>query len=111
MLTGYMLLWSIGLVGALGLWRLRRPGQLVLVAAVTGLVLLLSQTLFFQLSALAGIPLAEANALHLDAYLRRGVLGWLALMVMPCGWLGPIVGLNLVKRLERLEEGSAAPFL
>jgi hypothetical protein len=29
-------------------------------------------------------------------------MGWLALLVMPCGWLGPMVGLHLVERWNML---------
>jgi hypothetical protein len=34
------------------------------------------------------------------AFLRGGLFGWLALVVMPCGWLGPIIGLNLIQRRD-----------
>jgi hypothetical protein len=34
------------------------------------------------------------------AFVMSGPYGWLALLVMPCGWLGPILGLNLVERWQ-----------
>ena len=47
----------------------------------------------------------EATAvLTPNDYLAYGPLAWLALMVMPLGWLGPIISLNLMKdRTPELE--------
>lgn len=100
MLTLYMGLWSLIIIGALSLWRVRRPGQLIAVSIITMMVLLLSQTLFFQLSDIAGIPIQSIDSLQPAEYLQRGLFGWLALLILPCGWLGPMIGLNALKRWE-----------
>ncbi len=97
MLTLYMVLWSIVIVGAIALWRVRHPGQLLLISLVSALVLLLSQSLFWQLSQAAGIS-PSSTMIEPAIYLSHGPLAWLALLVMPCGWLGPILGLSLVKK-------------
>ncbi len=97
MLTTYMVLWSIAILGAIALWRVRRPGQLLFISLVSALVLLLSQTLFWQLSQAAGIFPSPAM-IEPTVYLQHGPLAWLALLVMPCGWLGPILGLSLVEK-------------
>jgi hypothetical protein len=68
----------------------------------SALILAVSHLLFTQLSASAGI---EASAVfNPNDYLSYGPLAWLALMVMPFGWLGPIISLNLMKdRISELE--------
>ncbi|MCA9937674.1 MAG: hypothetical protein KC418_03460 [Anaerolineales bacterium] len=103
MLTTYMAMWSIVMIGAIALWRLRHPGQLLLISLVSLLVLLLSQTLFWQLSRSAGIS-PTTSLPDLAIYLQHGPVAWLALLVMPCGWLGPILGLSLVEKSRRLAE-------
>ncbi|VAW43434.1 hypothetical protein MNBD_CHLOROFLEXI01-2275, partial [hydrothermal vent metagenome] len=35
-----------------------------------------------------------------ERFLQSGPFGWLALLVMPCGWLGPFVGFNLIQRFQ-----------
>ena len=92
----HMTLWSAMLIFALGIWRLRNLSKLLIVV-VTAIVLLLSQTLFVQLAVNAGVDPSAALVNPL-LFLASGPVGWLALMVMPCGWLGPILGLNLVQR-------------
>lgn len=102
MLTLYMGLWSLIIIGALSLWRVRRPAQLIAILIVTMFVLLLSQTLFLQLSQIAGIPIQNIDNLQPAQYLQHGLFGWLALLILPCGWLGPMIGLNAVKKWELL---------
>lgn len=97
----HMTLWSLMLIVALGIWRLRSIHKIVVVALVTAVVLLLSQTLFVQLAANAGLNPSDALTNPL-LFLASGPIGWLALMVMPCGWLGPILGLNLVQNRQQL---------
>ena len=97
MLTLYMVLWSIAFLGAFALWRVRHVGQLLIISLVSALVLLLSQTLFWQLSQAAGIS-PSTTVIEPAIYLRHGPLAWLALLIMPCGWLGPILGLSLVEK-------------
>ena len=95
--TQYMLFWSIVMILAIGMWRLRQWSDILFVALVTAIVLFISHTLFLNLSLAANLDptLALQNPL---AFLQGGLYGWLALLVMPCGWLGPIIGLNLVQR-------------
>jgi len=95
--TIHMIFWSMVMLIVLGLGRVRNLGQIIVMALVTAFVLLLSQSLFVQLSISAGL---EPSSILFSSgdFLLGGPLGWLALLVMPCGWLGPIVGWNLVKK-------------
>jgi hypothetical protein len=103
--TFYMLFWSIVMIFALGVWRLHHWGHVLVVTAVTGLVLILSQSLFIQLSLSAGVDPGLVFTSPAD-FLLSGPLGWLALLVMPCGWLGPFIGFSLVKRWDHTTEES-----
>lgn len=94
--TLYMTLWSSIIIVSVGAWRLRSWGKIFIVALVTALVLLISQSLFIQLALAAGVDPGVALS-EPAAFLNKGPLGWLALLIMPCGWLGPIIGLNLVR--------------
>jgi hypothetical protein len=96
----YMTFWSVFMIIALGLGRLRNWRQMLVLALVTALILVLSQSLYTQLSISAGLD--PSGVLYASGdFLRQGPLGWLALLVMPCGWLGPMVGLNLIHRWYR----------
>ncbi|MFQ5399687.1 MAG: hypothetical protein ACE5E7_08830 [Anaerolineae bacterium] len=106
MQTFYMAFWSITMIIAIGVWRLRSWGQMLVVTLVTALVLILSQSLFIQLSVSAGIDPGSVLSSS-EAFLRGGPVGWLALLVMPCGWLGPIIGFNLTRRLSSVREELA----
>lgn len=99
----YMFIWSTLIIFAVGLGRIRNIRQTFGVTAVTLLILILSQTLTMQLAASVGL---EPSLIFTapEAFLRSGPVGWLALLVMPCGWLGPIVGMNLISR--RFEDVS-----
>lgn len=101
--TLYMTFWSMVMVLALGVWRLRQWGQILVAVLITAFVLILSQSLFLQLAFAAGVDpgLAFSNP---GQFLMHGPIGWLALLVMPCGWLGPIVGFNLIQRWRRVPE-------
>jgi hypothetical protein len=95
--TIYMVFWSIIMIIALGLGRVRNVGQTIVMILVTALVLVLSQSLYIQLSISAGLE--PSSILYSSReFLMSGPLGWLALLVMPCGWLGPIVGWSTVRR-------------
>ncbi len=95
--TLYMFYWSVIIIAAVGMWRLRNMGDVVLVTAVTAIILFASHTLFIQLTIAANLD-PSMVLLNPFIFLRGGVYGWLALIVMPCGWMGPIVGMNLVNR-------------
>ena len=96
--TLYMICWSIIMVAAFSVWRLQTWNQRLIVTAVTLLVLELSQSLFASLEASSGLNRSDA-LLAPERFLQNGPFGWLALLVMPCGWLGPFIGFNLVQRL------------
>ena len=97
--TLYMIGWSIIIVAAFSVWRLETWNQRLLVTAVTVLVLLLSQSLFLSLTTSAGLNPGDA-LLAPERFLQSGPFGWLALLVMPFGWLGPFVGFSLIRRSQ-----------
>ncbi len=104
--TLYMIFWSSIMILALGLGRLRNLGQMLVLSLVTAFILILSQSLFIQLSVSAGLD--PSTVLYSSGdFLRGGPLGWLALLVMPCGWLGPMIGLNLVHRWVMMQNETA----
>lgn len=104
--TVYMIFWSVAMIIVLGLGRLRSWGHVLVMALVTAFVLILSQTLFIQLSLSAGLE--PSSVLHASTeFFMGGPLAWLALLVMPCGWLGPFIGLNLVHRWHHAVEEIA----
>ena len=102
----YMTFWSIIVILAVGAWRLRSWLAVTAVGVITFLVLLFTQALFVQLAISAGL---DPSLVLIDpgAFMRSGPLGWLALLVMPCGWLGPVLGLNLVTRWQIWQEEPA----
>lgn len=99
----YMTFWSMIVILAVGIWRLRSWLAVTAVCAVTILVLMLTQSLFIQLAISAGL---DPSLVLLDpgAFMRSGPLGWLALLIMPCGWLGPVLGINLVTRWQTWQQ-------
>jgi hypothetical protein len=98
-----MAFWSIFIIIFLGLTRIRNLAQIIIATLIAALVLILSQALFAEFSAAAGLypDLALSNPHH---FLGRGLVGWLALLVLPCGWLGPIIGLHLAQRWQPRQE-------
>lgn len=101
--TFYMIFWSIVMILALGIWRLRHWGHVLVVAGISALILIISQSLFIQFSLSAGVDpgLVLTNP---TLFMMSGPIAWLALLIMPCGWLGPFIGFNLVQRWNRFEE-------
>ncbi len=93
----YMITWTILIIFAVGFGRIRDMRQTFGIAAITLLILIMSQTLAAQLASTVGLApdLIYSNP---ELFLMSGPVGWLALLVMPCGWLGPIIGMNLVSR-------------
>lgn len=102
----YMTFWSIIVILAVGVWRLRSWLAVTAVCVITFFVLMFTQSLFVQLAISAGL---DPSLVLIDpgAFMRGGPLGWLALLVMPCGWLGPVLGLNLVTRWQIWQEEPA----
>jgi hypothetical protein len=68
---------------------------------VTLLVLIISQTLFVQLAISANLNPSDIF-LAPERFLSTGLAGWLALLVMPIGWLGPFLGINLLHRMQQI---------
>lgn len=99
----YMTFWSMVVILAVGVWRLRSWWMVTAVCLVTFLVLIFTQALFVQLTISAGLD-PSLVLVNPGAFVRSGPLGWLALLVMPCGWLGPVLGLNLVARWQTWQE-------
>lgn len=95
----YMTFWSLVMIIGLSLWRLHRWGDRLAVMVITLIVLLVTQTLFLQFTLAAGLEASDA-LLAPQRYLQSGLAGWLALLIMPCGWLGPFVGMNMVSRWQ-----------
>jgi hypothetical protein len=94
-----MTIWSLAMIAGLSLWRLHSWGERAAVTLITLLVLLVTQTLFLQFTLSAGLDATNA-LLAPQEYLQSGPVGWMALLIMPCGWLGPFIGLNIVERLQ-----------
>lgn len=95
----YMVFWSLMMILALSVVRVRMWRQRFLLLGVTAVVLFISQTLFWQMAYNLGVDPNMALT-HPQQFLLRGPMGWLALMVMPCGWLGPIIGVHLTERWQ-----------
>ena len=95
----YMTIWSLMMIFGLSIWRLHSWNERLSVTLITLLVLIVTQSLFVQLAVSAGLDASDAlMAPHL--YIASGPVGWMALLVMPCGWLGPFIGMNLVERTQ-----------
>lgn len=92
----YMSFWSLLIIVGLSLWRLHSWRQRAAVALITLIVLFVTQSLFMQFTIAAGVNASDA-LLAPQRYLQSGPVGWMALLIMPCGWLGPFIGLNIVQ--------------
>lgn len=97
----YMIFWSLIVILAVSVVRLRDARQTALVVAITLLVFMISQSLAAQLATSVGL---EPNMIFVspEQFFYSGPVGWLALLVTPCGWLGPLIGFNLVQRQQQM---------
>lgn len=103
MLLGYMIFWSTIMMVTLGATRLRHIRQFATMSAVTGLIVFIAYTLANHMAQTAGLDMMFFNPLaYPRLYLESGPLGWMVLMIVPCGWLAPVIGLNAATRWERL---------
>jgi hypothetical protein len=100
MMAVYMVFWAMVMLGLLGIGRLRNGQQWVVAVVGTALILMVSQTLFAQLSIFVGVAPLH-GFVNPVSYLDKGLLGWMALLIMPCGWLAPILSLNMVRRWQQ----------
>ena len=94
----YMVFWSAVMVLALSVVRVREWRQRFLLLVVTAVVLFISQALFLQMALYPWCRSQYCLDSAPDQFLLKGPMGWLALMVMPCGWLGPIIGVHITER-------------
>lgn len=99
----YMSFWSVAVIGLLTCWRLRDWGQVLVTTLITAAVLFFTYTLFTELSLTVGLNPHDHLSLPQD-YLYKGFYGWLALLIMPLGWLGPVIGLAVAEKMLA-EEG------
>ena len=93
----YMVFWSVVMILALSVVRVREWRQRFLLLMVTAVVLFVSQALFLQMAYTLGVNPSSALSAP-EQFLLKGPMGWLALMVMPCGWLGPMIGVHITER-------------
>jgi len=101
MLSTYMTIWTLMMVMVIGLWRLQEWRQRAFIAVITLLILFISQTLYAQLAISAGLNPGDIF-LTPERFIYTGPTGWLALLVMPTGWLGPFLGINLLHRMQEI---------
>ena len=89
----YMIVWSVIMLLAFGILHLRSLKRLAVATAVTAFVILFSGAMFSRLSATIGV---DPNLVMLapNLFIWSGPIGWLALIILPFGWLAPIVGLQ-----------------
>ncbi len=103
MLLGYMLMWSAVMTATLGFVRLQHWRQFVGMAAVSLLIVFTAYALAAQTASSIGLDLDFFNPIaYPNLYWAQGPLGWMVLMIVPCGWLAPVIGLNTAQRWEFL---------
>ncbi|MEM9774013.1 MAG: hypothetical protein AAF902_05500 [Chloroflexota bacterium] len=99
MLLNYMIFWSVVMMMLVGLVRLRSLHQFAIMGLLSAGVLLISWMLANQLASGTGLDITLFNPLiYPELYIAAGPAGWMILMVMPCGWLAPILGANAAER-------------
>ena len=99
MLLNYMIFWSVVMMILVGVVRLRSLHQFAIMGLLSGGIILLSWLIALQLADGTGLDLALFSPLaHPDLYIAQGPAGWLILMIVPCGWLAPILGVNVAER-------------
>lgn len=97
----YMFCWSVAMVFMVGIWRLRSWSQVMVMLASSLLLVTFVHWLGGQLAQSAGLDVVTFSPLlYPELYLRQGVVGWAVLLVLPCGWLAPALGLNLAEKLD-----------
>lgn len=101
MLLSYMVFWSIMMMLLVGLVRLRSLHQFVIMGLLSGGIIMLSWMIAGRLAEGTGLDLTLFSPLaHPDLYVAQGPIGWLILMIVPCGWLAPVLGVNVAQRWE-----------
>lgn len=100
MLLNYMIFWSLVMMILLGLFRLQSWYQFGVMGFLSWVTLTLSWLLANQLADGTGLDLNLFNPIaQPDLYISQGPAGWLILLVVPFGWLAPLVGVNVAERL------------
>ena len=99
----HMTIWTVFVIVILAFWRLRNWREVATVAVISGIILLFSQVMFLELTSAAGMDPARLLSDN-SAVLHAGPFGLLAVLVLPLGWLGPIIGAGLVNRWQMVGE-------
>ncbi len=99
----YMVFWSVVMVVALSVLRVRSWRQRFLLCLVTAVVLLVSQSLFLQMSYTLGVD-ANLALVAPQQYLLRGPMGWMEFLQMSYT-LGVDANLALVAPQQYLLRG------
>ncbi|GAB4271698.1 MAG: hypothetical protein Kow0080_17390 [Candidatus Promineifilaceae bacterium] len=99
----HMIFWSVVVITILTLWRLHSWRDVAVAATISSIVLFFSQVLFVELASASGI---DPNLLLSDnaAFLQAGPFGWIAVLIMPLGWLAPLIGAGLVIKWHAPEQ-------
>lgn len=105
MLTLYMTIWSLLLITTLAIFRIRRTAHLLFISLVTVVTLIISQTFFAQLALSAGATPSMVLS-DLTGYITYGPLAWLGLFFMPLGWMGPLIGVQMLQQWHRYQVES-----
>ncbi len=99
MLLNYMIFWSIVMMMLVGLVRLRSLIQFGIMGTLSAATLLICWLLASSLADGTGLDISHFNPLaYPDLYISQGPTGWMILLVVPCGWLAPILGANAAER-------------
>lgn len=97
----YMLLWSVVMTAVVGIWNLRSWRQLFIMLTSSWSIILVAYLFAIELADNMGLDMLHFNPLLFpDIYFKQGLLGWLILLIIPCGWLSPSIGLNIAQRWE-----------
>lgn len=95
----YMLLWSVIMTGVVGAWHLRSWRQLFIMISTSWCIILIAYLCAIELVENLGLNMTSFNPLLFpEIYFKQGLIGWLILLIIPCGWLSPSIGLNIAQR-------------
>ena len=99
MLLNYMIFWSIIMMLFMGLLRLRSLYQFGIMGFLSWTTILLCWLVANQLADGTGLDISLFNPLaNPHIYTSQGPIGWMILMIVPCGWLAPLLGANVAER-------------
>lgn len=103
MSLNYMIFWSMLMMLFIGLMRLRSFYQFGIMGFLSATMILLCWLLANQLADGTGLDIVIFNPLaNPEIYMSQGPVGWMILMIVPCGWLAPLLGANVAERWGQL---------